>query len=60
MKAKDTEKAIVADGWYNIKSEGHRQYKHHKERRAPPIQTSDQSWQSNNTLAQEWQRRPIA
>jgi predicted RNA binding protein YcfA (HicA-like mRNA interferase family) len=28
MKARDAEKAIVANGWYRIKSEGHRQYKH--------------------------------
>jgi predicted RNA binding protein YcfA (HicA-like mRNA interferase family) len=28
MKARDIEKAIEADGWYRIKSKGHRQYKH--------------------------------
>jgi len=28
MKAKEAEKIILADGWYRIKSKGHRQYKH--------------------------------
>lgn len=28
MKARDVEKAVLADGWYRIKSKGHRQYKH--------------------------------
>ncbi len=28
MKAKDIERVIEADGWYRMKSKGHRQYKH--------------------------------
>lgn len=27
MKARDAEKIVLADGWYRIKSKGHRQYK---------------------------------
>jgi predicted RNA binding protein YcfA (HicA-like mRNA interferase family) len=28
VKARDIEKKVLADGWYRIKSKGHRQYKH--------------------------------